>query len=51
MEKPQKFTCKNGDFITFLQEVETYHSALSIDDDIGKISLLFECLDQKLKNI
>ena len=51
IEKPQKFTCENVDFITFLKEVEKYHSALSINDDIGKVSVLFECLDQKVKNI
>ena len=51
IEKPQKFSCENVDFITFLKEVEKYYSALSINDDIGKVSVLFECLDQKVKNI
>ena len=50
IQKPSTFSSANGNIKKHLKEVEKYFKSVNISDNIGKVTILLETLDQREKN-
>ena len=50
LQKPSTFYLNNGDIKQHLQSVENYLKSIGIKDDLGRITILLETLEQRVRN-